>query len=216
MTTTPNLMTIGMVADRPDETGMGRGARVEAQLAVAVAANQADALPDAAQVCLDAVCGLTGWPVGHLCLAAGDGGVDLLPTSVWHLEEPDRYRPFHRLSSLTCLTAGVGLPGQVLEGRRPVWIPDITECAAFPAAALAAELGLTSALGVPVVAAATWWRCWSSSQPTPRFPTPTCSSSWTTWLTSSVGSPSGTVRPKPCGSVRSASVGSWRRQATPS
>ena len=149
MTTTPDLATPVTV---DVEAHTVREARLEARRAVAVAANQADTLPDASQVCLDEVCGLTGWPVGHLYLAAGDGGAELLPTSVWHLDDPGRYQAFHHLSHLTCLTAGVGLPGQVLQDRRIVWIPDIAEWSTFPRAALAADLGLSSALGVPVLA----------------------------------------------------------------
>lgn len=127
-------------------------ARNDVLRAVAVAANQADALPDAAQVALDTVCGLTGWPVGRLYLVAGDGGAELFPTSVCHVDDPEHYRPLPGMSHLTWLTTVVGLPGRVLGDPRRVWVPDVTAWAGFLRAAAAADLGITSALGVPVLA----------------------------------------------------------------
>lgn len=61
--------------------------------ATAVAANEAMTVEEAMQTCVDAVCAHTGWPVGHFYSLAPDGSAELLPSSIWHLDDPGRSRP---------------------------------------------------------------------------------------------------------------------------
>ncbi|MBI4168772.1 MAG: hypothetical protein HY510_02400, partial [Acidobacteria bacterium] len=61
---------------------------------VAVAANEASSLEEPLQTCLDAVCALTGWPVGHVYMRSTDPPYDLMPTKLWHLDDPERFATF--------------------------------------------------------------------------------------------------------------------------
>ena len=116
--------------------------------AVAVAANEASGIEQAARACLDIVCAFTGWPVGHLYVAEGPD--ELAPTSVWHLDDPEWFAAFRRVTEATRLRRGIGLPGRVLVQERPVWIPDVTVDPNFPRSKVAAELGIRAAFAFPV------------------------------------------------------------------
>jgi PAS domain S-box-containing protein len=116
--------------------------------AIASAADHAETLEEASQECLDAVCHLTGWPVGHLYLVRND---DLVSTSVWHLQEPERFAALRRATAATRLTIGRGLPSEVLATRQPVWIDDLSLHPNFPRARVAGELGVRSAFAFPVI-----------------------------------------------------------------
>ena len=78
---------------------------------VAAAANEAATAEDAMQIALDQVCAYTGWPVGHVYLLAAEGADALAPTSVWRLEDPERFATFRAMTEATPLPRGKGLPG---------------------------------------------------------------------------------------------------------
>src|SRR5512144_2143077 len=59
---------------------------------VAVAANQTLTIDDALQVALDQVCLHTGWPVGHVYIMSETGGRRLEPTSLWHVDNKERFK----------------------------------------------------------------------------------------------------------------------------
>ena len=117
---------------------------------VAVAANEAVFLEDAVQVCLDNVCKLTGWPVGHLYLFDEDAG-ELIPTEVWHLDEPERFATFKSITEATRFLPGIGLPGRVLTSGQPAWIVDVNKDPNFPRAKLANNLGVKAGFGFPIL-----------------------------------------------------------------
>ncbi len=112
-------------------------------LRAAEAASGASTLEDAAAVVLADLCRLVGWPVGHLFLATGPAA--LVPTSTWHLDDPERYRVLRQVAQAVAVTAGPagGLPGRVLASGRPEAGDDVGEAAA--------QAGLTVAVGVPVL-----------------------------------------------------------------
>ena len=60
---------------------------------VAVASNEARTVDDALQACLDRVCAHTGWPVGHAYLLSEQTGEEMVPTRLWYLDEPARFKP---------------------------------------------------------------------------------------------------------------------------
>ena len=119
---------------------------------VAVAANRATAVAEAMQVALDEICRYAGWPVGHLCLLADDAGGELLSTDVWHLDEPERFAPFVRVSEGRRFAAGVGLPGRVLASGEPEWIEELRSDANFPRMQAGADVGLTGGFAFPLLA----------------------------------------------------------------
>ena len=116
---------------------------------VAVAANEAATIEDAAASAIDEVCGYTAWPIGHLYVVDEPGHV--APTTVWHVDDPEGSAAFRQVTEATSLFKGEGLPGQVLESGRPVWIEDVTEEENFPRARQAVDIGVRAGFGFPVL-----------------------------------------------------------------
>ena len=116
--------------------------------AIASAANHADTLEEAAQECLDAVCSLTGWPVGHLYVVTGSA---LVPTTVWHLEDPEGFPALRQATASASLAVGEGLPGEVAACGHPVWIADVTQHPNFPRAAMPGGLEVGGAFAFPIL-----------------------------------------------------------------
>jgi GAF domain-containing protein len=63
-----------------------------------------------------------------------------------------RRRGFADHSRRTSLVPGFGLPGRVVSGGRPAWIPDVLVDANFPRAPAARRFGVRAAAGAPVTA----------------------------------------------------------------
>jgi two-component system sensor histidine kinase/response regulator len=117
---------------------------------IAVAANEASAIEDVLQICLDEVCANTGWSVGHAYMLAGDGSGELISTKLWHLEEPEKFNAFRQFTEEFRFTSGVGLPGRVLLTGKPAWIIDITKDTNFPRAQLVEKIGVKNAFCFPI------------------------------------------------------------------
>lgn len=117
---------------------------------VAIETSRARDLREALGHVLETVCAHTGWPVGHL-LELDPTGEDLRSAGVWHLDDPDEYAIFQRITRGFVYSRGVGLPGRVLATGKPVWIRDVTQDAAFPRAKLATGVGVRAGFGFPVM-----------------------------------------------------------------
>jgi signal transduction histidine kinase len=122
---------------------------IELLQAITVAANEASTLEGAMRIALDRVCAHTRWPVGHVQLK--DSAGRLVPTSLWHLDNPERYETFRKVSEATTFAVGTGLPGRVLEERKPAWIVDVTKDPNFPRSKAAQDTGLRAAFAFPVL-----------------------------------------------------------------
>jgi PAS domain S-box-containing protein len=119
---------------------------------VAVAANAAPTALDALQIGVDQVCAFTGWPVGDAFVLAGDGSGDLVSARIWHVDHPERYQEFRRISEGFRFARGTGLPGRVLAAGKAAWIMDVTKDPNFPRGDLATDIGVAGAFGFPVLA----------------------------------------------------------------
>jgi len=73
----------------------------------------------AIQRALDEVCAYTGWPIGHVYLATTDRPQELVPTTLWHLDEPERFVTFRTVTEATRFPLGIGLPGRVFLEQKP-------------------------------------------------------------------------------------------------
>jgi PAS domain S-box-containing protein len=118
---------------------------------VAVASNEALTVDDALQACLDRVCAHTGWPVGHAYLLSEETGEQMVPTTLWYLDDPVRFEGFRRMTESTPLVRGAGLPGRVLDTGQPAWIMDVTQDINFPRGASASEASVRAGFAFPVV-----------------------------------------------------------------
>jgi len=125
--------------------------------AVAQAANEAHPFNVAMQAGLAAVCGYTGWPVGHVYIPSDDDPDMLVPSDVWFVAEPEpepepeRFEPFRAITATTTFARGKGLPGRVFESGKPFWISELVEDEEFPRAKLSSEIGLKSGFAFPVL-----------------------------------------------------------------
>lgn len=118
---------------------------------IASAANEASDVDKAMQVCLDEVCALTQWPVGHACVLADDGSGDLVPTKLWHLDRPKEFETFRWVAEMTRSAPGVGLAGRVLTSGEPAWVIDVTTDPDFPRTKLAQHIGVKAGFAFPVL-----------------------------------------------------------------
>lgn len=103
------------------------------------------------QVCLDEVCAYTGWPVGHVYRLEEEGSDTLAPLKIWHLDNPQRFATFRRVTEEIRFAPGVGLPGRVLSSGDPTWIVDVTKDPNFPRARLAEDIGVKAGFAFPVL-----------------------------------------------------------------
>ncbi len=110
----------------------------------------ADSFEAALQQCLDMVCKLTGWPVGHAYLAPNDGSDELRSSTIWHLEKSDDHAEFRKVSESTGFKRGAGLPGRIWATGEPAWIADIQKDPDFPRAKLCERIKLRGAFGFPI------------------------------------------------------------------
>lgn len=141
--------------DRQDEVELAKLRQLNrvSQLVntVATAANGAASEDEALQVCLEAICDHTGWPIGHVYMLSDvDEGV-LDPTTLWHLDQPDSFRTFKEMTEQISFTSGNGLPGRVMQRGGPIWIVDAAQAGTLPRNKLAKVIGLHAALAFPVL-----------------------------------------------------------------
>ncbi|HTK61225.1 MAG TPA: response regulator [Pseudonocardia sp.] len=119
-----------------------RTAELELLHRVAATAHQAANLTEATHEVLDLVCAHTGWQVSHVYWREGD---ELVPSSIWR----GGSEAFRTATEGTAFASGIGLPGRVLAGAVPVWVPDVKLDPNFPRAAAASELG--AGMAFPVI-----------------------------------------------------------------
>ncbi|MBX7200026.1 MAG: GAF domain-containing protein, partial [Rhodospirillaceae bacterium] len=99
---------------------------------------------------LDLVCQTINWPIGHAYVLPDPADQEMQPTDIWHCADPGAHQPFRELTARTPFRKGQGLPGRVWESQRPAWIEDVTKDANFPRAKALPELGLRTAICLPV------------------------------------------------------------------
>jgi PAS domain S-box-containing protein len=118
-----------------------------------MAANQAAHFADAVQYCLDRICTFAGWPLGHAFVRSETDPEVLLPMMVWHLDNPERFRPYCEATRTMKLRVGVGVPGLAIETGDVVWRSDIPVDPTRPTARTdaAMEVGLKSGFAAPVM-----------------------------------------------------------------
>lgn len=131
---------------RESEARLHRQARETAMLFdVTRMAAETASFEEALGSCLEAICGLTGWPVGHALIADGAGS-ELSSTGVWHEAVPGDAAQMRSVTEAMRFTAGVGLPGLILESGEPAWISDAQSHPSFARK----NLGFGAAFGFPI------------------------------------------------------------------
>ncbi|MFV1967690.1 MAG: response regulator, partial [Pirellulaceae bacterium] len=116
----------------------------------AVMAAETESFEEALQHCVDAVCEMSGWPVGHVYLAPDRDEQELRPTGIWYLSDAARYDAFHEVTEQTTFALGIGLPGRIWKSGEPAWIVNVQTDPNFPRATLCDNIGVKGAFGFPV------------------------------------------------------------------
>ncbi|MBA3677514.1 MAG: PAS domain S-box protein [Sphingosinicella sp.] len=131
---------------RRSEARVERQAR-EARLLFQVThlASETESLDDTLRSCLQAICELTGWPVGHALIVAS-GNARLESAAIWHEAEPGIATTLQAATENVSFTAGVGLPGVILETGEPAWMADLDTDPKF----LRKGHGFGAAFGFPI------------------------------------------------------------------
>jgi PAS domain S-box-containing protein len=128
--------------------------RTEAALAllqrVTLEVARADDLEAALELVLKHVCHATGWTTGESWLPNLDGTrLERGPACYGGEEALQR---FHAACESITFAPGEGLPGRVWQSGQPLWVPDIGVFPNFCRTELAPEVGLRTAVVIPVPA----------------------------------------------------------------
>ncbi len=133
--------------------GMTRRAATFAKLiqGVALATSDTMDLVSVMQSCLDQICVHLNWPVGHVYLRERTASGELVPTGIWHIDQPERYAALKKYTDETPLTPGIGLPGRVLQTGKPEWVSLGAVDPNIPRSRIAYEVGIKTGFAFPVL-----------------------------------------------------------------
>ena len=93
---------------------------------VVLMAAEVETFDEALERCLNAICQLSAWPLGHIYKRVTGSEDVLLPSGIWVCEKPDLFQKFREATELTKFHKGVGLPGRIWDTGTPVWIDDVS------------------------------------------------------------------------------------------
>lgn len=128
-----------------------RTALLELLQAITAAANEATSPEAVFRLAVDQICAYTGWPVGHVYLAAPDGSGRWMCSTIWHLDTPERFRAFQQATQIHILEENKDIIRRVITSGQPEWHEDVTTDPVFSRAASAKESGLHSVFACPIL-----------------------------------------------------------------
>ena len=139
-----------MTAEKAEEERLEAQAQ-EANLLhrVASLAAESASTDEVLHTCLEAVCELTGWPLGHAFIPDTNNPGRLKPTGIWAGSESG-FEAFRETTAKTTLAHGEGLPGHVWKTGEPRWIDDLETHPEFVRIRDAGPLGVLSGFAFPV------------------------------------------------------------------
>ena len=117
--------------------------------ATTMAADTKD-VDEAIQQCIDTVCEMTGWSIGHAYVSDPVDDEQLRPTQIWRVPDNLVHGEFRRVTEETSFRKGIGLPGRVLASGHPAWIVDVQKDDNFSRARACADIGLRGAFAFPI------------------------------------------------------------------
>jgi PAS domain S-box-containing protein len=102
-------------------------------------ASREESFDDVLAATLDSICALAEWPLGHAFLVADDDF--RLVSSAWSSNARDIAPDLVEATENDEFAAGVGLPGEVLASRQPLWMARVGPDSNFPRRGLGFESG---------------------------------------------------------------------------
>jgi diguanylate cyclase (GGDEF)-like protein/PAS domain S-box-containing protein len=137
---------VGVIQDISDRRRAEEELRLLSTVSLAVA--DADDFDTALEVAVEELCRATGWAFGQVWLPTEERDT-LALAPIWTGAAP-AFEAFHTASADQRFARGEGLPGRAWATGSSVWIRDLADDANFPRSATAREVGLTSAMAVPI------------------------------------------------------------------
>ncbi len=101
------------------------------------------------QNCLDMVCEITGWPVGHIYLP-DEKQRELVASGIWHLDDPGTPATMWRATRSQRLRRGEGLPGRIWDSGEPEWMANVNPGNTVPGDPQSSDPSIQGAFGFPV------------------------------------------------------------------
>ncbi|MCK5672846.1 MAG: PAS domain-containing protein, partial [Spirochaetales bacterium] len=136
---------------KTDKSLKEEGALVSLLQRIAITANESATIEEAIQVSLDEICVLMDWPVGHLYIPAENETDLLVPTEIWHIDNPELFKTFYEVTTKSTFKLNSGLPGKIMAKKKPVWVTDVNADPDFVRSKLVVNLGIKAAFGFPVL-----------------------------------------------------------------
>jgi PAS domain S-box-containing protein len=118
---------------------------------VSSAANEAKNFEQAIQTCLDKICALTGWALGHLFLPTTDSPPNLTSTNIWCLDDLEKFSKFQAVTDATTIHYGEELAGRVLATGEHTWVRDIPKSPLFQQGRFSKDMEIVSGFAFPVL-----------------------------------------------------------------
>ena len=119
---------------------------------IAVFTSNAKSYQRALKVCLQKVCIMMNWSLGHAYLVKQEEGmVKLSSQDIWHFSNSFQFMEFKKVTSERGFAPGEGLPGRVYVKRTAQWVKSIEKDTNFPRADIALKVGLKSAIAFPII-----------------------------------------------------------------
>jgi PAS domain S-box-containing protein len=108
-------------------------------------------LEESLQSCVNILCDITGWPVGHVYVPDSRRN-RLVPTKIWRIANSEEYGEFRRLTEQRSLAPGEDLPGRAWTENRTIWVTDVRRNADYSRQPLPNEDAVVGAFCFPVSA----------------------------------------------------------------
>jgi two-component system, LuxR family, sensor kinase FixL len=137
--------------ERTESDMKKRSTFVELLQSVAIAANESLTVEGAMRTCLNRICSMTGWQIGHLYLLIDDYQGKMEPMTMWHLNDLERFETFQRVTEFTRFAVESGMIGEIVSTGKPVYVSDINKYENFALSKVAVELGIRSGIAFPVI-----------------------------------------------------------------
>ena len=146
------LSTDVAVRNRTENQLRQRALETEALWQATVQVAFGGSFEDLLRGCLERICRVAGWPVGHVYLPDDVSAPRrLLPSPVWHFERDDLTPLAHETAGVV-LAFGQGVPGKVWASGKSECIGNISKTANQPRKPILLKHGLHAAFGFPLYA----------------------------------------------------------------
>lgn len=103
------------------------------------------------QQCLNLICEIENWPVGHIYLPTKGNDSIFESSKIWYEKEPNKNKEFREVTEKTTFTKDIGLPGRILSTKKASWITNVHTDDNFPRAKVNQGLPVHAAAGFPIL-----------------------------------------------------------------